>query len=66
MSTSHRVYSDLFELANFVKQTAVGQGKNLLIDSLREHFKQDTIYRYGTDAFGFPLTPDLTDLPGNQ
>jgi len=63
MSTSHRTYSDLFELANFVKQTAVGQGKNLLIDSLREHFRQDTIYRYSTDAFGFPLTPDLTDLP---
>lgn len=63
MATSHKVYSDLFELANFVRQTAVGQGKNLLIDSLREHFKQDTIYRYSTDAFGFPLTPDLTDLP---
>lgn len=63
MATSHRVYSDLFELANFVRQTAIGQGKNLLIDSLREHFKQDTIYRYNTDAFGFPLTPDLTDLP---
>jgi len=63
MATSHRVYSDLFELSNFVRQTAVAQGKNLLIDSLREHFKQDTIYRYGTDAFGFPLTPDLTDLP---
>jgi hypothetical protein len=63
MSTSHRVYSDLFELADFVRQTAVAQGKNLLIDSLREHFKQDTIYRYSTDAFGFPLTPDLTDLP---
>ncbi len=63
MSTSHRVYSDLFELANFVKQTAVAQGKNLLIDFLRENFRQDTVYRYGTDAFGFPLTPDVTDLP---
>lgn len=63
MSTSHRVYSDLFELADFVRQTATAQGKNLLIDSLRENFRQDTIYRYGTDAFGFPLTPDLTDLP---
>jgi len=63
MATSHRVYSDLFELANFVRQTAVVQGKNLLIDSLREHFRQDAVYRYGTDAFGFPLTPNLTDLP---
>lgn len=63
MSTSFRVYSDLFEISDFVKQTAVAQGKNLLIDSLRELFRQDTIYRYSTDAFGFPLTPDLTDLP---
>lgn len=63
MSTSHRVYSDLFHLSNFIKQTAVSQGKNLLIDALREHFRKDTFYRYSTDAFGFPLTPDLTDLP---
>ncbi len=63
MATSHRVYSDLFADASFVQQTAVSQGKNLLIDALREYFKKDTFYRYSTDAFGFPLTPDLTDLP---
>jgi len=62
-TTGFRVYSDLFGLSNFVQQTAVTQGKNLLIDTLREYFKQDTFYRYTTDAFGFPLTPDLTDLP---
>jgi hypothetical protein len=63
MATSHRVFSDLFDIESFIKQTAVSQGKNLLIDALREHFRDDTFYRYGTDAFGFPLTPDLTDLP---
>lgn len=63
MATSHRVYSDLFALENFVRQVAVSQGKNLLIDILREHFKQDTLYRYTSDGFGFPLTPNLTDLP---
>lgn len=61
--TGFRVYSDLFALDNFVQQTAVSQGKNLIIDSLREHFRRDVMYRYETDAFGFPLTPDLTDLP---
>ena len=40
MSTGHRVYSDLFDIADFVQQTAVSQGKNLVIDSLREHFKK--------------------------
>jgi len=63
MATSHRVYSDLFSISDFVRQVSVAQGKNLLIDALREYFKQDVIYRYETDGFGFPLTPDLTDLP---
>jgi hypothetical protein len=63
MVTDHKVYSDLFSVADFVRQVAVSQGKNLLIDAIREYFKQDRFYRYATDAFGFPLTPDLTDLP---
>jgi len=63
MSTSHRVYSDLFQLSDFVQQVAVSQSKNLIIDVLREYFKQDTFYRYSTDGFGFPLTPNVTDLP---
>lgn len=63
MATSHRVYSDLFSISEFVRQVSVVQGKNLLIDALREYFKKDVIYRYETDGFGFALTPDLTDLP---
>ena len=63
MTTSHRVYSNLFQLSDFVAQAAVSQGKNLIIDSLREYFKQDVFYKYATDGWGFPLTPDLTDLP---
>lgn len=63
MSTSHKVYSDLFQLSNFVQQVSVSQGKNLIIDSMREYFKQDVFYKYVTDGFGFPLTPDMTDLP---
>lgn len=62
MATGHRVYSDLFEYANFVRQVAVAQSKNLLIDILRDFFKNDTFYRFETDAFGFPITPNLTDL----
>ena len=63
MATGHRVYSDLFKLSDFVQQTSVSHAKNLIIDALREYFKQDTFYKYRTDAFGFPLTPDMTDLP---
>lgn len=63
MATGHRVHSDLFRLSDFVQQTSVSHAKNLIIDALRENFKQDVFYRYTTDAFGFPLTPDMTDLP---
>lgn len=62
MATSHRVYSDLFSFSDYVHQVAVGQGKNLLIDALREYFKNDLLYKYVPDAFGFPLTPNVTDL----
>lgn len=61
MASSHRTYSDLFEISNVVKQTAITHSKNILIDVLRDHFKQDTMYRYVQDPYGFPLTPDLTD-----
>lgn len=63
MATGHRVYSDLFSYANFTRQVAVAQSKNLLIDALRDYFKNDTLYRFETDGWGFPLTPNLTDLP---
>ena len=63
MATSYRVQSDLFEVGDFVRQVAVGNGKNLIIDALREYFKKDTLYTYRSDAFGFPLIPNLTDLP---
>lgn len=62
MATGHRVYSDLFQLSNFVRQTSVLHSKNLIIDALREYFKQDIFYKYRSDPFGFPLTPDLTDV----
>ena len=63
MAVGHIVYSDLFDLSNFVQQTAVTHGKNLIVDSLREYFRQDLIYKYREDGFGFPLTPDHTELP---
>lgn len=62
-ATSHRVYSELFDFSNIVRQVCVAQGKNLLIDTLREYFKNDRLYRYTHDAFGFPEINDMTDLP---
>jgi len=55
MATSHRIYNDIMGLSNFVRQVSVAQGKNLLIDAIREYFKDDVLYRYETDGFGFHL-----------
>lgn len=65
MAVGHRVYSDLFDISKIVQQNSVTQGKNLIIDALREYFKDDLFYKYRSDAFGFPLTPDVTDLPAD-
>jgi hypothetical protein len=60
--TSHRVVSDIFELENIVQQTGMLHGKNLLIDVLRDVFRQDREYKYVSDVFGFPKTPSHLGL----
>lgn len=37
--------------------------KEIVIATLRERFKEDSFFRYSQDAWGFPNTPDHTDLP---
>jgi hypothetical protein len=37
--------------------------KELIIATIRDFFSQDTYYSYRKDPFGFPETPDHTDLP---
>lgn len=63
MSTSHIVYSSFFSRYDIVKHVSLLQGKNLLIDALRELFRNDTVFPFRTDEFGFPLVPDHTGLP---
>jgi hypothetical protein len=41
-------------------------GRNLLIDILREMFKRDREYRYVTDKFGFPKTPNNLGLSADD
>lgn len=63
MATSHQVYSNFYSRNDIVKHVALVQGKNLLIDALRELFTNDSLYPYRQDEFGFPLVPDHTGLP---
>ena len=59
---SHRVVSDVFNLENVVQQTGIVQSKNLLIDTLRDVFRDDREYKYVDDDFGFPKTPSHLGL----
>lgn len=54
--------SDLYSLYNVVQNTSILFPKSLLISSLREYFAKDTKYHFVDDDWGFPKTPDHTDL----
>ena len=56
----HRVYSNFYSDNNIIQQVAIVQPKNLLIDAIRSVFRNDNIYTFRTDEYGYPLTPDLT------
>jgi len=56
----HRVFSDFFSENNIIQQVAVVHPKNLLIQSLRDVFRKDSVYTYRSDEYGFPLTINLT------
>lgn len=61
-NADHRVYSNFFADNNIIQNVSIVQPKNLLIDVLRKHFARDNIFTYRSDEYGFPLTPDMTDL----
>lgn len=55
--------SDLYGLFDVIQNTQISFPKELVIGILRDFFSQDSYYHYVRDAYGFPLTPDHTDLP---
>lgn len=60
--TSHRVVSDIFGLENVAQMTGIVHSKNIVIDTLREIFRQDREFAYRTDIFGFPKIPSHLGL----
>jgi hypothetical protein len=58
----HRVNSDVFSLENIVQTVGIQAGKNILIDTLRDVFRDDREYQYVDDVFGFPKTPSNLGL----
>lgn len=66
IGSGYIVFSDVYQLDNIVRNTAMMAGRNLLIDVLREIFKRDREYRYVTDKFGFPKTPNNLGLSADD
>ena len=57
--------TDLFNIFNVVQNTQLAYPKELMIDVLRDIFSQDTYYHYVRDEWGFPYSPDHTNLPSD-
>jgi len=65
LGTANLHRTDLFGIHNVVQNTQIAFPKELIIGVLRDFFSQDSYYHYVRDAWGFPLTPDHTDLPSD-
>jgi len=62
MATNNHYKSDLQSLHHLVQSSMIVYPKELIISTLKDFFSQDTYYRYLKDEWGFPKTPDHTDL----
>jgi hypothetical protein len=58
----HRVNTDLFSANNIVQTVGVVAGKSLLVDTLRDVFREDSEFKYVEDVFGYPKIRPQIDL----
>lgn len=56
------VFSDIYNIDNIVRHVGIVHGRNLLVDTLKEVFARDREYHFVRDIYGFPKTPDHTEL----
>ena len=62
MATGNFFNSDLFRINNVIRNIQIIFPKELLLSALREYFAKDSKFHYVKDAWGYPNTPDHTDL----
>ena len=63
MATGSLQRTDLYNIYDVVQNTQLAYPKELIISVLRDEFSRDSYYHYAADEYGFPLTPDHTDMP---
>jgi hypothetical protein len=63
MAAGFNYNTELYDIFNVVQNTMLRYPKDLIIASLKEFFAQDSKYNFVKDPWGYPYTPDTTDLP---
>lgn len=66
MVTNNFFKSDLYKIHDIVQNSMTLYPKELVVATLRDFFSNDSYYHYVHDLWGFPQTPDYTDLPENS
>lgn len=62
MGTGNINKTDLYHINNIVQNTMLSHAKEVFTETLRDVFSNDSYFHYVRDAWGFPNTPDLTDV----
>ena len=62
IGTGNIYKTDLFRLYHVVQNAQLTYPKDIIIAILRDVFSQDSYYHYVRDEWGFPLTPETTNL----
>lgn len=60
--TGSTVKTDLYGIFDYVQNTGSSFSKEVIIETLREFFSQDSYYHYQRDVWGFPKTPNHEGL----
>ena len=63
MVTNNFIASDLPKIHNIMQNAMTLYPKELVVASLRNYFSLDSNYHYAQDHWGYPQTPELTDVP---
>jgi hypothetical protein len=65
MVTNNFFLSDLPRLHDIVQNSLTLYPKEIVVAQLRDYFSHDSWYKFAHDQWGFPKTPDHTNLPLN-
>lgn len=65
MATGNTYQTDLYGLFGYWQNSLIIHPKEIVIETLRKFFSEDSYYHYVKDEFGFPKTPDHAGLPND-